>query len=485
MDRRLSDPGHKNSRNHASFGKWTDWQHLQPSAPSPCSEPDPTPWHVVLANNLKTWHSDGKPINPDSMPIPLSSPCSEPDIRRRPSEVSSKKGLQHNPSFARPMLPGKDSQVDKDKSGLPRRLSERPWHEILADNLSQWNARCQKECELHVESRRGSNLSDPARRQQESEFQSRRRSNLSDPETSSGGGASELRRRNSSHEGTGLDPGLYNRPNETRVSQGKGRRGSAPDTNVEWHPTSWDNPEMIRASQQNGQYARYSYPDTRRSSEVSQPMFPDSRRRSVSGAGDEIRAGTDGYPEAMTKPLDHSRPESPLSAALSSKRGSSHRADSPLSSRRGSYRSESPLSGPCSETDSRQRFSEDPWSPVLSDSGRDKLTRRRTRNEEGSAFLFTFFVGIEDDDRFCVAKRIIGPNGQNLRTIAETAGRGTKVRLRGKGSVRGAHKESDAPLQINISCTQFGAFERAKQLVTDFLNTIYVAYAEANKGSAR
>jgi len=96
---------------------------------------------------------------------------------------------------------------------------------------------------------------------------------------------------------------------------------------------------------------------------------------------------------------------------------------------------------------------------------------------EPSYFTCTFAVGIIDNEEFPVAKYILGPRGDHFRTIARQAGQGSKIRLRGKGSLkrdRGA--ESDEPLHISIYCLQYDSYERSKKLVAELLNTIYKEY---------
>ena len=54
-------------------------------------------------------------------------------------------------------------------------------------------------------------------------------------------------------------------------------------------------------------------------------------------------------------------------------------------------------------------------------------------------------------------KRILGKGGNNMRRIAEDCN--AKVRLRGIGSgfLEGAEgKEANMPLQLNVSCTEWG-----------------------------
>lgn len=65
-----------------------------------------------------------------------------------------------------------------------------------------------------------------------------------------------------------------------------------------------------------------------------------------------------------------------------------------------------------------------------------------------------------------------------MKYIAEEAP-GSKIRLRGKGSMfkeRDTGFESKEPLQINISVTYQAGYEKAKQLVTELLESIYTDF---------
>lgn len=134
-----------------------------------------------------------------------------------------------------------------------------------------------------------------------------------------------------------------------------------------------------------------------------------------------------------------------------------------------------------SDSPSRNVYmSEDPWSeviPVVQDNKRKKHTKQQMPHVTGPRYLCTFFVGIEDDRDFTVAKRIIGPKGYKMRCIAEQAP-GSKIRLRGKGSMfteRDTGYESNEPLQINIA-TDAAGYERTKELVANLLTDIYYDY---------
>jgi len=135
-------------------------------------------------------------------------------------------------------------------------------------------------------------------------------------------------------------------------------------------------------------------------------------------------------------------------------------------------------------------MSETPWSEVLPVRKRNtaselerlgrpqRLQRQKDTRNNLPRFLCTFFVGIEDDAEFTVAKRIIGPQGRNMKYIAEES-QGSKIRLRGKGSMfteRETGYESFEPLQINVSVVNRSGYKRAKELVARLLEDIYGEY---------
>lgn len=88
-----------------------------------------------------------------------------------------------------------------------------------------------------------------------------------------------------------------------------------------------------------------------------------------------------------------------------------------------------------------------------------------------------FTVGIEDDSKFRVVKRIIGNGGENMKRIAELSG--AKLRLRGRGSkfLEGPEQqESTDGLMLCLSSQDKIGYEHAKELVTELLKNIYHSY---------
>lgn len=96
---------------------------------------------------------------------------------------------------------------------------------------------------------------------------------------------------------------------------------------------------------------------------------------------------------------------------------------------------------------------------------------------DNQKFICVFQIGLEDDEEFCLVKRILGKAGNNMRRIAEECS--SKVRLRGIGSgfLEGADgKEANMPLQLNVSCTDFDSYQGAVDRVATLLKDLYKHY---------
>lgn len=88
-----------------------------------------------------------------------------------------------------------------------------------------------------------------------------------------------------------------------------------------------------------------------------------------------------------------------------------------------------------------------------------------------------FVIGIEEDTKFRVVKRIIGRGGENMKNVAQRTD--AKLRLRGRGSkfLEGLEqKESTDELMLCISSQDKFGFESAKELVSELLEGIYESY---------
>jgi len=89
-----------------------------------------------------------------------------------------------------------------------------------------------------------------------------------------------------------------------------------------------------------------------------------------------------------------------------------------------------------------------------------------------------FVIGIEEDNKFRVVKRILGQGGEHMKSIAQKTD--TKLRLRGQGSkfLEGwENKESNDDLMLCISSQDRVGFEKAKELISDLLKGIYHSYS--------
>jgi len=93
-------------------------------------------------------------------------------------------------------------------------------------------------------------------------------------------------------------------------------------------------------------------------------------------------------------------------------------------------------------------------------------------------YLATIRVGIPHRHKFGVAKRIIGPNGCNMKLIATMVQKGgAKIRLRGEGF---QDKDMHTPLQLNISSHTASGYILSKYLLMKLMKQIHVNFAEWN-----
>lgn len=90
-----------------------------------------------------------------------------------------------------------------------------------------------------------------------------------------------------------------------------------------------------------------------------------------------------------------------------------------------------------------------------------------------------FIIGIEEEPTFRVVRRLLGPGGKNVKTIADETG--AKLRLRGVGSkfLEGPQKlESTDPLMLCISVSTESGYNTAAHMVQEILLRIYTEYQE-------
>jgi len=92
-----------------------------------------------------------------------------------------------------------------------------------------------------------------------------------------------------------------------------------------------------------------------------------------------------------------------------------------------------------------------------------------------------FFIGIEEDPKFKVTRKIMGPHGQHMKAIAHSTG--AKLRLRGHGSgfLEGPEqRESTDELMLCVSAPDWENYSMAVQKVTELLEGIYEQYRESH-----
>jgi len=85
-----------------------------------------------------------------------------------------------------------------------------------------------------------------------------------------------------------------------------------------------------------------------------------------------------------------------------------------------------------------------------------------------------YTIGIEEEKSFRVCGRLLGPQGQHVKGIAEATG--AKLRLRGRGSkfLEGPEQaESSDPLMLCVSVPDANSYHEAKRLVEELLEDVY------------
>ncbi|CAJ1442367.1 unnamed protein product, partial [Effrenium voratum] len=95
-----------------------------------------------------------------------------------------------------------------------------------------------------------------------------------------------------------------------------------------------------------------------------------------------------------------------------------------------------------------------------------------------ASFVCRFFVQLEEDEEFCLVKRLLGKGGCNMKEVAENFN--AKVRLRGIGSgflEANGRQEAPVPLEIHVSCKDFGQYLNSVATVAITLQQLYRHYA--------
>lgn len=86
-------------------------------------------------------------------------------------------------------------------------------------------------------------------------------------------------------------------------------------------------------------------------------------------------------------------------------------------------------------------------------------------------------VGVEEDNKFRVVRRVIGSGGENMKNINEQSQ--ARLRLRGRGSkfLEGAEQqESTDDLMLCISANEKAGYEKAKAMAVELIESIQHSY---------
>jgi hypothetical protein len=88
-----------------------------------------------------------------------------------------------------------------------------------------------------------------------------------------------------------------------------------------------------------------------------------------------------------------------------------------------------------------------------------------------------FFIGIEEEPKFKVTRKILGPHGQHMKAIAEASGAKLRLRGRGSGFLEGPEQlESRDELMLCVSAPDRACHEHAVHLVTELMESVYQQY---------
>lgn len=104
---------------------------------------------------------------------------------------------------------------------------------------------------------------------------------------------------------------------------------------------------------------------------------------------------------------------------------------------------------------------------------------RAKRHGAAAKWQCQFIVGIEEEPKFRVTRKLLGSAGANMKAIAGSTD--AKLRLRGRGSnfLEGPEQqESQDPLMLCVSATDEEGYKNAVSLVTELMERVYVQYRE-------
>lgn len=86
-------------------------------------------------------------------------------------------------------------------------------------------------------------------------------------------------------------------------------------------------------------------------------------------------------------------------------------------------------------------------------------------------------IGIEEGPEFQVKRKLLGPHGQHMKSIAEKSGAKLRLRGRGSGFLEGPEQqESSDPLMLCVSAPDAWAYGEATRLVRELLESVHAAY---------
>lgn len=94
-----------------------------------------------------------------------------------------------------------------------------------------------------------------------------------------------------------------------------------------------------------------------------------------------------------------------------------------------------------------------------------------------------FTIGIEEEPRFRVVRRLLGFHGKHVKRIAEQSGAKLRLRGRGSGFKEGPEQaESRDPLMLCVSAPDPRSYDLAVRLVREHLEEIYGQHCETFPG---
>lgn len=88
-----------------------------------------------------------------------------------------------------------------------------------------------------------------------------------------------------------------------------------------------------------------------------------------------------------------------------------------------------------------------------------------------------FFIGIEEESKFRVTRKMLGPHGQHVKAIVEKSWAKLRLRGRGSGFLEGPEQqESVDELMLCVSAPDAACYVEAVSLVTELLEGVYEQY---------